>query len=143
MLTAALLASCGPSAGNTQPPPPNSAAAADPAPNAQPVLEEHKALALTPEWLAGRWQPGDGNCGAGDTSFTLEPGGRYVYMGEAGRWSLQGDALTIEITQASEDGGSQAGERHTNRVKAIGPNEAEFQTEGADPIRLFRCSAQE
>jgi hypothetical protein len=143
ILAIVLLAGCGPSATNDGAAASEATGSEDVALNAQPVKEEHKALVLTPQWLAGRWQPGDGNCAASDTSFMLEPDGGYVYMGEAGRWSLQGDALTIEVTQAGEDSGGTVGERHTNRVKAIGPNEVEFQADGADPIRLFRCHAQE
>jgi hypothetical protein len=90
---------------------------------AQPVRDEHRGLQLTPQWLAGRWQTGEGECGAGDTFFTLA-----------------GDALTITVTQPGEDGGGQAGDRHTSRVTIIGPNEAEFRAEGGQPIRVFRCT---
>lgn len=107
---------------------------------AQPVRDEHRGLQLAPQWLAGRWQTGEGECGAGDTFFTLAPDGAYAFMQEAGRWSLAGDALTITVTQPGEDGGGQAGDRHTSRVTIIGPNEAEFRAEGGQPIRVFRCT---
>jgi hypothetical protein len=109
----------------------------------QPVKEEHRALSLTPAWLAGRWQTEDGgDCGAGDTFFTLEPNGQYTFMEEKGRWSLTGDRLTIEVTEASEDGGSKPGDRNTNQVVPIGPNEAEFRTAGGPAIRVFRCHGE-
>jgi predicted 2-oxoglutarate/Fe(II)-dependent dioxygenase YbiX len=138
VLAAAALAGCGSPAANRSDAA-NASAPAEASLNAQPVKEEHKALALTPAWLAGRWQTGDGNCGAGDTFFTFHPDGRYTFMDEQGRWSLAGDALTIEVTEPSSDGGGKAGDRHTNQVRPIGPNEAEFRSQGADPIRVFRC----
>lgn len=114
-------------------------AAGDPALAAQPVKEQHRSMELTPQWLTGRWQTGEGNCAAGDTFFTIGPDGRYAFMQEQGRWSLQGSALTIEVTEASDDSGTTPGSRHTTQVRPISPNEAEFRTEGSDPIRVFRC----
>ncbi len=140
--TAALLAGCGSGAANNRTADANPAAPAETSLDAQPVREEHKALVLTQGWLAGRWQTGEGDCGAGDTFFTLSEDGRYVFMQEQGRWSLAGDRLTIEVTEAAGDGGVEAGERNTSRVKAIGPNEAEFASEHGEPIRVFRCHAQ-
>jgi hypothetical protein len=136
---AAALAGCGSQAGGN-----NAQAEAQPPPAAglagQPVKEEHRSLALTPQWLAGRWQTDDGDCGAGDTFLTFAPDGTYGFMEEAGRWTLQGSALTIEITTPATDGGGQAGEKHTSQVKPIGPNEAEIQfAEGQPPSRVFRC----
>ena len=108
----------------------------------QPVREEHRSLALTPQWLAGRWQTDEGDCSAGDTFLTFGGDGSYSFMEEAGRWSLEGDKLTIEITTPASDGGGQAGERHSSRVRPIGPNEVEFQfAEGQAPSRVFRCHA--
>lgn len=109
---------------------------------AQPVREEHRSLELTPAWLAGRWQTDDGDCSAGDTFLTFAPDGGYSFMQETGRWSLSGNALTVEITEAAPDGGSQAGDRNTTEVRPIGPNEAEFRTAGQDPIRVYRCHEQ-
>lgn len=95
---------------------------------------------LSAAWLAGRWQAeGPDQCGAGDTKLNFEPDGRYAFMEEQGRWSLEGDRLTIEVTQASSDSGTGAGERNTSIVRAIGPNEAEFQSEGQPAIRVYRC----
>ena len=136
---AAALAGCGPQAGGN-----NAQAAGEPSAGAglaaQPVKEEHRSLALTPQWLAGRWQTDDGNCGAGDTFLTFAADGNYSFMEEAGRWSLQGNALTIEIATPAPDGGGRAGEKHTSQVKPIGPNEAEIQfAEGQPPSRVFRC----
>jgi hypothetical protein len=139
LASAAALAGCGSQAGGN-----NAQAGARASPGAglagQPVKEEHRSLALTPQWLAGRWQTDDGDCGAGDTFLTFAADGSYSFMEEAGRWSLQGNALTIEITTAAPDGGSKAGDKHTSQVKPIGPNEAEFQfAEGQPPSRVFRC----
>jgi hypothetical protein len=107
---------------------------------AQPVREEHRSLALTPQWLAGRWQTDDGDCSAGDTFLTFGPDGTYSFMAEAGRWSLQGSALTIEITQPGPDSDSKPGDKHVSQVKPIGPNEAEIRfDEGQPPSRVFRC----
>jgi hypothetical protein len=138
----AALSGCGPGApGNNS----SEANAAVPPPDsleAQPVKEEHKALALTPAWLAGRWQTDDGNCGGGDTFFSLSPDGGYSYMGDQGRWSLQGSTLTVELTQVMEEneqGGGKAGDRHATQVRPIGPNEAEFRGEDGTPVRMFRC----
>ena len=136
---AAALAGCGSQAGGN-----NAQAESQPSAGAgltgQPVKEEHRSLALTPQWLAGRWQTDDGDCGAGDTFLTFAADGSYSFMEEAGRWSLQGSALTIEITTPAPDGGGQAGEKHTSQVKPIGPNEAEIQFgEGQAPSRVFRC----
>jgi len=133
LLGTVTLAGCGEGGGDNQ-------AAAPPTDlAAQPVKDEHRRLELTSAWLAGRWQTGDGNCGAGDTFFTLDPNGEYSFLQEKGRWSLAGDRLTIEVTQPSDDGGSKAGDRNTNQVVPIGPNEAEFRTAEAPPIRVFRC----
>jgi hypothetical protein len=135
---AAALAGCGSQGGNQAQPPAN--ATAGPALGAQPVKEEHRSLALTPQWLAGRWQTDDGDCSAGDTFLTFGADGSYSFMEEAGRWSLQGNALTIEITAAASDGGGQVGDKHTTQVTPVGPNEAEFRyAEGQAPSRVFRC----
>jgi len=106
---------------------------------AQPVKEEHRSLELTPAWLAGRWQTGDGNCGAGDTLFTLAPDGGYTFLQEQGRWSLAGNQLTTEVTAAGDDGGVSVGDRTVTEVRPIGPNEAEFRAADGPPIRVFRC----
>ena len=137
----AVLPACGPRASDNTTAQANTAAPAAESLKAQPVKEEHKSLALTPAWLAGRWQTGDGNCGAGDTFFSLSPDGSYAYMGEQGRWSLEGNALTIEVTEAGAEGGIKAGDRHTTQVAAIGPNEAEFKAETGETTRVFRCHA--
>jgi hypothetical protein len=137
LAAAATLGSCG-SGGDGN----NGQAEAAPAPGlaAQPVKEEHRSLTLTPQWLAGRWQTDDGDCGAGDTFLTFGADGTYGFMEEAGRWSLQGNALTIEITSPALDGGSKAGDKHTSQIKPVGPNEAEIQfAEGQAPSRVFRC----
>lgn len=140
VLLAAALAGCGSQAGNqaqVQAPGNNSAG---PALSDQAVKEEHRSLALTPQWLAGRWQTDDADCSAGDTFLTFGADGSYSFMEEGGRWSLQGNALTIEITAPAPDGGSKAGDKHTTKVTPIGPNEAEFHfAEGQPPSRVFRC----
>jgi hypothetical protein len=135
----AALAGCGASdeAGNGAAPPPAPSAAL----NQQPVRDEHRTAALTPQWLAGSWQTEQGDCSAGDTFVTLAPDGRYAFMQETGRWALAGDQLTIEVTQGADDG-SGAGQRNTNRVVIVGPNEAEFHMEGGDPIRVYRCHGE-
>jgi hypothetical protein len=134
------LAACGSGASQDNSAQSNEAAPPREALEAQPVKEEHKALALTPAWLAGRWQTGDGDCGAGDTFFSLSPDGRYTFMEEQGRWSLAGKVLTIQVTEAGGEAASKAGDRTTTQVAAIGPNEAEFRPQGLDdPIRVFRC----
>ncbi len=137
-LQLAVLAGCGSGAvqNNAQAPAPGQTDL-----SAQPVKEEHRSLELTPAWLAGRWQDGEGNCGAGDTFFTLEPDGRYAFMEEQGRWTLQGNQLTIEVVQPSSDSGTKAGDRNTTEVRPIGPNEAEFRTAGQPPIRVYRCTS--
>lgn len=138
LTAAAVVGGCGSEAGNQARIASNNAAG--PSLAAQPVKEEHRSLTLTPQWLAGRWQTDDGDCSAGDTFLTLGPDGSYSFMAEAGRWSLQGDALTIEITDPAPDGGSKAGDKHTARVTPMGPNEAEFRyAEGQPPSRVFRC----
>jgi hypothetical protein len=137
---AAALAGCGPGAGGNLSQAGAANAAAGPALAEQPVKEEHRSLALTPQWLAGRWQTDDGDCSAGDTFLTFGPDGSYGFMEEAGRWSLEGNRLTIEITTPAPDGASQAGEKHTSQIRPIGPNEAELQfAEGQPPSRVFRC----
>jgi hypothetical protein len=138
LLAAAGAAGCGSEAGN------EAQGAGDDGPppglTAQPVKEEHRSLALTPQWLAGRWQTQEGDCSAGDTFLTFNPDGSYSYLAEGGRWSLAGDALTIEITEPAPEGGSNKGDKHSNKVTPIGPNEAEFDFGGdRPPIRIFRC----
>lgn len=122
--------------GNGAAPPPAPSAAL----NEQPVRDEHRTAALTPQWLTGSWQTQEGDCSAGDTFFTLAPDGRYAFMQESGRWTLAGDQLTIEVTQGAEDGSS-AGQRNTSRVIIVGPNEAEFHGTDGAPIRVYRCHA--
>lgn len=141
---AAALAGCGSEGGKEAQAPENDAAAAAAAARsavaAQPVREEHRSLELTPQWLAGRWQTEDGDCSAGDTFLTFNPDGSYTYMAEAGRWSLQGNALTIEITTPAPDGGGKAGDKNTTQVIPVSPNEAEFRSpDGQPPSRVFRC----
>lgn len=138
LLLAAALAGCG-SDGSTNNSQAN-AAATDTALKAQPVKDEHRNLTLTPAWLAGRWQTGESDCAAGDAILLFEPNGAYGFMQERGRWTLAGDQLTIEITEAAE-GGAPAGERSTVRVAIIGPNEAEFRTPDGPPTRVYRCHA--
>lgn len=95
---------------------------------------------LTPAWMAGRWQAADsGPCEAGDTYFTLEPDGRYAFMEEEGRWTLDGNRLTIEVTRESSDSHTAAGQRHSTVVTPKGADEAEWQTDGQPPIRMNRC----
>jgi hypothetical protein len=138
VIAAAALSGCGSGAGNQAQAPVNDAAGSALA--AQPVRQEHRSLALTPQWLAGRWQTDDADCSAGDTFLTFGPDGSYSFMAEEGRWSLQGNALTIEITAPAPDGGGKAGDKHTTEVTPIGPNEAEFRyAEGQAPTRVFRC----
>lgn len=105
----------------------------------QPANAGQAAVQLTPAWLAGRWQAGEGGCAAGDIFFTLEPDGRYAFAEEQGRWTLDGDRLTIEVTRASSDSGTEAGQRATTIVRPLGPDEAEFVPEGQAPIRVVRC----
>ena len=78
-------------------------------------------------------------CGAGDTYFDLQPNGRYSFMEEQGRWTLKGDRLTIEVTHASSDSGTEVGQRNTSRVRRLGANEAEWTREGGQPVRVTRC----
>jgi hypothetical protein len=132
LIGAAALASCG--SGTKQ----NEAATGPHA--AQPAQAENASAELSSAWLAGRWQAGEaGACGAGDTYFDLQPNGRYSFMEEQGRWSLEGDRLTIEVTHASSDSGTEVGQRNTTRVKRLGDNEAEWTREGAQPLRVTRC----
>lgn len=106
----------------------------------QPVKEEHRSLALTPQWLAGRWQTDQGDCSATDAILTFQPDGRYSFTQEGGRWSLEGNNLTIEVTDPAPDGGGKAGDRNTVQVTPVGPNEADFRfDEGQAPQRVFRC----
>jgi hypothetical protein len=97
--------------------------------------------AVTPAWLAGRWQSeGLGDCGgASDSYLAFEADGSYAFMAERGRWSLEGDRLTIEVTEAAEDGEAKAGDRNTTQVRAIGPDEAEITPANAPPSRIHRC----
>jgi len=97
------------------------------------------ATELSPTWLAGRWQAGGGSCGAGDTFFVLEAGGRYAFAEEEGRWTLDGDRLTIEVTRASSDSGTEAGQRSTIVVRRLGADEAEFTPDSRTPVRVARC----
>ena len=136
---AATLAGCGSDNRNQAAASPENAGQSRPALAAQPIREEHRSLQLTPQWLAGRWQTDDGDCSAGDTFFTFNPDGSYTFLAEEGRWSLEGDSLTIEITAAGPDGGK-VGDKNTVRVTPAGPNEAEFRSDdGQPPIRVFRC----
>lgn len=136
---AALLAGCGTESGQDGAQQGNAAAPVNAALGAQPVKEEHRRLELTPAWLVGRWQTGGGDCGAGDTFFTFSDDGRYTFLEEQGRWSLAGDQLTIEVTEAGEEGGPLAGERTTTTVAIVGPNEAEFRAPDGAQTRVFRC----
>jgi hypothetical protein len=106
---------------------------------AQTQPEAKADTGVTQAWLAGRWKAGDGACGAGEAFFTLEADGRYALAEEQGRWTLNGDRLTIEVTRASSDSGTEAGQRNTTTVRRIGPDEAEFIPQGQTPIRVVRC----
>jgi hypothetical protein len=123
-----------PSANWATPAVPTSSATPDtpaaPAANAPPV---------TAQWLAGRWQMGGGACQSAETQFSFQPDGRYALGEEHGRWTLAGTALTLEVTQAPEDGGVTAGERHTSQVAAINADTAELRTANIPPVRLQRC----
>lgn len=127
-LLAACLSACG--SKGSEGPQANSGNAAAAAPGSE----------LSTAWLVGRWHAGeDGACAPGDTYFDLEPNGRYAFMEEQGRWSLEGNQLTIEVTQASSDSGIEAGQRSVTTVRRLGDNEAEFTREGGTPIRVTRC----
>lgn len=116
--------------------PANDASATPASPPASP------SAAPTAAWLAGRWQSdGPGQCGAGDSAFTLEPGGRYAFMEEQGRWALEGDRLTIEVTQQSSDSGTEAGQRNSVEVRMLGQDEAEWRPQNQPPIHMYRCPA--
>ncbi|MBC2779077.1 hypothetical protein [Parasphingopyxis marina] len=54
-------------------------------------------------WLSGTWNF-EGNC-ENDGGFMLEADGRYWAMGEAGRWTLDGEQLVITVTDAEGEGG--------------------------------------
>ncbi len=135
LLAATALAACGagPSANNAQ-----SKAEAPPANAAAPATGP---VELSAAWLAGRWQSeGAGDCGgASDSYLAFEPDGSYGFMEERGRWTLQGDQLTIEITNAAPDGEAKAGDRMTRQLRAVGPDEAEFSVAGQPPSRIYRC----
>ena len=142
---AVLLFGC--SAAESQPNNSNSAANPAPAWNTNLVVENQPPVAaatpaptgaVTPGWLAGRWQMGGGACSVQETQFTFQPDGRYSLGSEQGRWSLAGSNLTIEVTRA-EDGGVTAGERHTSEIAMIGADEAELRTPDVPPVRLQRC----
>ena len=96
------------------------------------------APAVTAQWLAGRWQMGEGPCQSQETQFSFQPDGRYALGAEQGRWSLAGTALTIEVTQAP-DGHVTAGERHTSQLAAIDADTAELRTDNIPPVQLHRC----
>lgn len=134
-LLAATLAACG-SGGNTS----NSASgAAAPTNSAAPFASGSAELSAA--WLAGRWQSeGAGDCGgASDSYLAFESDGSYSFMEERGRWTLQGDQLTIEITNAAPDGEGKVGDRITRQLHAVGPDEAEFTVSGQPPSRIYRC----
>ena len=133
----ALVGGCGSAGGQEQaaPPPPADTNSQDASATQTP------AAAVTPQWLAGRWQAGSGDCGSEQTQFSFQPDGRYALGAEQGRWSLAGSALTLEITQAP-DGGVVAGERHTSEIAMIGADEAELRNPGIPPVRLHRCAAR-
>lgn len=96
---------------------------------------------LSAAWLAGRWQSeGAGDCGgASDSYLAFDPDGNYSFMEERGRWTLEGDRLTIEITQAAPDGEAKAGDRSTTQIKAVSADEAELTVPGQPPSRIHRC----
>lgn len=123
----------GPATNNTQAAPGNAAATTNSAATS--------ATAVTPAYLAGRWQSeGLGDCGgASDSYLAFESDGSYAFMAERGRWALQGDRLTITVTEAAPDGEAKAGDRSTTRVSAIGPDEAEITPANAPPSRIHRC----
>ncbi len=102
---------------------------------------ESGSAELSAAWLAGRWQSeGAGDCGgASDSYLAFEPDGRYSFMEESGRWTLEGDRLTIEITNAAPDGEAKAGDRSTTQIKAVSADEAELTVPGQPPSRIHRC----
>ncbi len=135
LLAASALAACGSGkSGNTAQNKAEAPAANAAAPAAGPVE-------LSTAWLAGRWQSeGAGDCGgASDSYLAFDPDGSYAFMEERGRWTLQGDQLTIEITNAAPDGEAKAGDRMTRQLRAVGPDEAEFTMAGQPPSRIYRC----
>lgn len=96
--------------------------------------------AVTPAWLAGRWQSeGLGDCGASDSFLAFDADGTYAFMAERGRWLLEGDRLTLTVTEAAPDGELKAGDRSTTQVRAVGPDEAEITPAHAPPSRIHRC----
>ena len=133
--SAALAAGCGPAGGQ------------DPAAPAQQADTEAQnaaaqaPAAVTAQWLAGRWQAGPGDCRAEETQFSFGADGRYALGAEQGRWSLEGSALTLEVTRAP-DGGVTAGERHISEIAMIGQDEAELRRDGIPPVRLHRCAGR-
>lgn len=135
LLAASTVAACGSGPGA------NNAQGKTEAPSANAAVPATGPVELNAAWLAGRWQSeGAGDCGgASDSYLTFETDGRYTFMEEQGRWSLAGDRLTIEITNAAPDGEAKAGDRSTRQMRAVGPDEAEFTVIGQPPSRIYRC----
>lgn len=137
LLAAIALAACG-SGKNTN----NAAVKAEaPATNEAAATPASGPAELSAAWLAGRWQSeGLGDCGgASDSYLAFEPDGSYAFMEERGRWTLEGDRLTIEITQAAPDGEAKAGDRSTTQIKAVSADEAELTVPNQPPSRIHRC----
>lgn len=109
--------------------------------NASAVSPGAGPAELSAAWLAGRWQSeGAGDCGgASDSYLAFDPDGNYSFMEERGRWTLEGDRLTIEITQAAPDGEAKAGDRSTTQIKAVSADEAELTVPNQPPSRIHRC----
>jgi hypothetical protein len=133
--SAALIGGCGSAGGQNQPVPPPSDV------NAQNASAGQPAAAVSSQWLTGRWQAGSSDCRAEETQFSFGADGRYALGAEQGRWSLNGSALTLEVTRAP-DGGVTAGERHTSEVAMISADEAELRTANIPPVRLHRCAGR-
>lgn len=136
LLAASALAACGPGKGV------NNVQAATEAPaNGNSVPTASGPAELSAAWLAGRWQSeGAGDCGgASDSYLAFDPDGNYSFMEERGRWTLEGDRLTIEITQAAPDGEAKAGDRSTTQIKAVSADEAELTVPNQPPSRIHRC----
>lgn len=108
---------------------------------AAPAASVGGSAELSAAWLAGRWQSeGAGDCGgASDSYLAFDPDGNYSFMEERGRWTLEGDRLTIEITQAAPDGEAKAGDRSTTQIKAVSADEAELTVPNQPPSRIHRC----
>ncbi len=135
LLVASALAACGSG------PRDNNAQGKAETPSANATAPAAGPVELNAAWLAGRWQSeGAGDCGgASDSYLTFEADGSYAFMQEQGRWRLEGDQLTIQVTEAAPDGEAKAGDSSTIKVRAVGPDEAEFTAANAPPNRVHRC----